>query len=251
MPRAKISSNSPNSSYDDLSEDGKKIVMALREEFERVKEDLLKELREKTTEIKTLSDEVTRLRTKVDKLEEKIDDAEAYERRDTLVFSGEAVPQVTLDENCTSIVCQLVKDKLKVQMSPTDISTAHRLGKKPSNQQQDKRNIIVKLCRRDLKRDILFACRSIRPNMYVNENLTPIRSTILYVLRRARRTCGDKIKGCSSIGGRIFAWTKPQEGTHPGLNSVRMPVNTHMELETFCSNVLNQPLTSFLATWPH
>ena len=135
-----------------------------------------------------------KLRHKVSKLEERVDDAKAFERRDTLVFFGEAMPQVSADENCTTVVRNLVKEKLKVQLLPTDISTAHRLGKTPSNQQVDRRYIIVKLCRRDLKRDILFACQNIRPNMYVNEYLTPVRLTILYVLRWAKKSHDGRIR---------------------------------------------------------
>ena len=233
MPRVRsnTASNTIDTSGEELSEDGKRIVQALREEFEKVKDDLNRELNERTNEIKALNEEVCRLRSRVNKLEEKVDDAEAYERRDTLVFSGEAIPQVSDDENCTLEVCNLVKDKLKVQILPTDISTAHRLGKKPSNQQTDRRNIIVKLCRRDLKRDILFACRIIRPNMYVNEYLTPVRSTILYVLRRAKKTHGGRIKGCNTIGGRVFAWVKTPNSTGPEGNTIRRPINTHGELE--------------------
>ena len=200
MPRARnnVTSALSESTCEELSEDGKKIVMAIREDFEKVRAELVKELSEKSAEIKTLNEEMNKLRIKVNKLEEKVDDAEAYERRDTLVFSGEAIPQASDDDNCTSIVCDLVKNKLKVKMTPTDISTAHRIGRRPQNQQADRRNIVVKLCRRDLKRDILFACRNIKPNMYVNENLTPLRSTILYVLRQAKKSHGDKVKGCST-----------------------------------------------------
>ena len=62
---------------------------------------------------------------------------------------------------------------LKINVSSTDISTAHRVDKKTSNQQVDKRNIIMKLCRRGLKGDVLRACRQLKPDFYINESLTP------------------------------------------------------------------------------
>ena len=36
------------------------------------------------------------------KLEERLEDADAYERRETLIFSGQGTPDVTAGENCTA-----------------------------------------------------------------------------------------------------------------------------------------------------
>ena len=206
------------------------------------------QLQDKTAQIEALTNEVTCLKKKINKLEEKTDDAEAYERKDVLVFSGEGIPSVEIGENCTALVCDLTEKQLKLKINNSDISTSHRVGRKPANQSIDRRNIIVKLCRRDLKNDILSACRNIKPNFYVNESLTPVRSSILYVLRQARRK-KNRLSGCSSIGGRVFAWVAPPDGQ--GERNVRIPVNTHLELLSFCEDVLNEPLSNYLQRWPH
>ena len=79
-------------------------------------------------------------------LEERHDDADAYERRDTMFISGDGVPYVTVGENCNDLVCSMVKEKFKINISSNDISTSLRTGPKPRFPQvQDKRNIIVKL----------------------------------------------------------------------------------------------------------
>ena len=92
-------------------------------------------------------------------MEEKIDDADAYERRDTIILSGNDVPSVTHGEIVSDIVCGVVRDRLKLGMDVTDISAAHRLGPKPKSQGPDRRKIIVKLCRRERKYDLITACK--------------------------------------------------------------------------------------------
>ena len=65
-------------------------------------------------------------------------------------------------------------------IKPSDISAPHRLGLKPALQSEDRRGIIiVKRCRREVKYDLMKACK------YVNESLTPTRNAILSGLRQA------------------------------------------------------------------
>jgi hypothetical protein len=149
----------------------------------------------------------------------------------------------------------LVKEKLKLNILPTDISTAHRIGRKPVNQQPDKRNIILKLCRRDIKRDLLYACRQLKPDIYINENLTPARNTILYVLRKLKRAHADKVLGCSSIDGRVYALVKTPgtaaENNTGNTRKNKIFINCHGKLIDFCSNHVNKPLSDFLESWSH
>ena len=177
----------------------------LREEFGDI-------FREKDKEISNLKLELSSLRAKMAILEERHDDADAYERRDTLLISGDGVPHVAAGENCNALVCSMVKEKLKINISPNDISTSHRTGPKPrSPQVADKRNIIVKLCRRDLKGELLSACRKCKPNFYINESLTPTRSAILYALRKAKNISPGVVAGCNSENGRVYAYVKNRD----------------------------------------
>ena len=48
----------------------------------------------------------------MDKLEIKIDDNDAYERRDTVIISGTAVPAVANNENPLELMLSLVRHKL-------------------------------------------------------------------------------------------------------------------------------------------
>lgn len=242
---------------DKLSEDGRLIVEALQEkldaiqgQLEGVKNEFLEALTSKETRIEDLECEVRTLKMKLSRVEERVDDADAYERRDTLLITGDDVPVVRDGEVCCEVVRELIKDKLKLNIAQSDISTCHRLGRKSVSQRPDKRTIALKLCRRDLKKDIISACRQLRPKMFVNESLTPIRNTIMYGLRKAKRDHPDKISGCSSIDGRVMVWIKPLNESTPGARDTRMFVNSREKLELLCSDILKVPLESLVENWP-
>ena len=233
----------------DLSEESKKIINAINlkldEKLDQIRVEFRAALAEKNAEIAALKTHFSSLQTRVEKLEEAIDDGDAYERRDTLLFSGDGVPAVSTDEIPASVVCSLVKEKLRLNLNPTDISTAHRMGRKPNTQATDRRKLVVKLCRRDLKRDILMAAKNIKPDFYVNESLTPLRSKILFALRKIRRSHPHILKGSSSIEGRVFAWIASDPGRADSPYA-RILVNSLSKLSSFCEENLNLPLSNFI-----
>ena len=220
----------------DLSEDGKRTVSAIRDDRTKMNAEFLEQLRIKTNLVDNLSEEVKVLKIKVSKLEERIEDAEAYERRDILVISGNNVPPEVPSENCVVNACSLLKNQLNLNVQPTDIST---------------QRIILKLCKRDIKSDIFKACRQLKPKIYINESLTPVRSTIMYILRRAKKNPHSKVVGCSSSGGRVFAYVKASDAAQQNARDKRVVVNTYSELQTFCEDVLKKPLANHVDRWPH
>lgn len=234
-----------------LTAEGRLIVELITSRIEKMQNEFERRMEEKSDQVAKLESQVDVLLTKVDKLEARVDDADAYERRDTIIVSGPDIPVCTVGENCINLVTMLIKDKLQLNISPSDISTAHRLGKKPIQQQQDRRSLIVKLCRRDLKNDLKFACKEKKPNLYINEDLTPIRKTIMFVLRAAKRKFPDKVSGCSSVDGKVFVWTKPPNPDIPGSRDLRISVNTRHSLEKFCTRDLSVPVSEFIDNWPH
>ena len=137
-----------------------------------------------------------------------------------------------------------------MELEPTEISTAHRLGIKPTTQTPDRRPFIMKLCRRDTKKELLRAAKeqnSASP-IYINESLTPKRSTILYTLHQVKKAHPSLVTGCTSIDGRVFAFTK---SSTPGGRNVRHLVNNHDGLVSFCGDHVKKPLETFLAEWNH
>ena len=240
------------------SKDGKALVPALvnfLNGFQTTVTKILTDMKEefvnmgkaKDEEILSLRNEVKSLRKDFFKLEEKIEENEAYERRDTLIFSGKKLPVVQNGENCSQVVCKLLADNASMVVSSTDMSVAHRLGPKPNNQTPDTRPIIVKFCRRETKVNILSSVRRAKPaNLFANESLTPTRQKIAMALRKAKRVCPSIVSGSTTIDGSIYVWTKPANPNAHGARDTKMKINTFARLEDFCTGVLHKPITDFL-----
>ena len=213
-----------------------------------MKEDFQSKIEERDTKISELSTEVKTLKEKVNKMERLTDDADAYERRDTIIISGDKIPPASLGENSSHLVQKLVKDELKITLPADGISTAHRLGRKPTNQTVDKRSFIVKLVRRDLKHEIISASKKLpkASKLFVSESLTPPRRTLFYALRKMRQA--KMIKGCNTYEGRVYAYTAPRR---PSDRDQRHLINSYEALQEFCRVHVRQPLETFLETWEH
>ena len=143
------------------SKDGKNMVPAILSvfksfedkflnNFDQLRSDFLQISKDQDNKINDLSQEINKMKRRIDTLEESIDNDNAYERRDTLVLSGNAIPLGNKDENSAAIVCKVVKDHLNIVVNPQDLSVAHRLGARPTSQSPDKRKIIAKFCRRSV-----------------------------------------------------------------------------------------------------
>ena len=122
-----------------LSSDAQLIIEYLDNEFDQKIAELVPA---KDAEIAELSTEISTLCSRVRKLESSLDDTDAYERKDTLILSGSAIPAGAPDENSHNLVRDVFKNSLQVDVSERDISTAHRLGRKRENT-ADRRSIIV------------------------------------------------------------------------------------------------------------
>ena len=231
-----------------LGEENKLIVSLLRDEIRSMKAELIELVNAKNERIEKCEGELIMLKTEVRKLKNELDDTDSYQRRETVILSGNGVPVGNNDENCKNVVCNLVKNQLKLNLKPEDISTAHRLGRKPDSQRPDKRNIIVKLCRRDLKQELIRASRTqVAPrNLYVNESLTPTRKKILFHLRQMKRAHPNIVSGCSSVEGRIYVYTKPSSSSGGSSRDLRHLVNDQEALVDFCREYIKQPLDLFL-----
>ena len=192
-------------------------------------------------------------------LQSDIDNNDQYERRDTLILSGPQVPEATAEENPKQIIHELFRRHLNLQIDPSNISIAHRLGRKPSSS-PDKRNIIFKLCRRDTVTDIMHSCRLFR-NMdgpqpfYVNASLTPLRNKIFYALRMLKKKFPHKISSCSSQNGNIAAYIPSPTSSAPGgpgrvsARGRRYLLNTRQDLDDFVINTLRVSSSDIQVNW--
>jgi len=227
---------------DDLSEDGKKIVMCLVTYFDSL-------LKDKQSDIDAMATRVDFLESRIQKFEETIDDAAAFEKRDTLILSGN-IPKVTTDENCKQIVVNLLKNRTKFVISKDDISVSHRIGAKPRRQGADVRKILFKLVRRDLKTDILNACKSAKPDFYVNESLTPVRDRIYFHLRKITKDNPAVIHHCKTFDGNVTVFLQPVNNTRGISRLPKIVVNTRSQLKEFLRRTITKTFEDLHIDWP-
>lgn len=234
----------------DLDEEQKKLFVFFEGRMTEMIKDLQVKMAAKNTKMDEMATEIVALKKKVMILEDKLEDTEAYEKRDTVVVSGSSLPDGTESEDTSDIFTSLVKDKVGVIIKPSDISVAHRLGRKTQTQGPDRRNLIVKLCRREKKHDLMKACKTVKPpNLFINESLTRTRATALYGLRQAKKKYPDKISGYSTYDGKVYAWLKPPNPTLPHAKNSKMMVNTKERFYDLCDKTLNCNPLELVDNW--
>ena len=156
---------------------------------------------EKDELIDSLSDQVTALKCTIQSLEASNDDLEQYQRRNSLRISG--IPEED-DEDCMELALKVANEKLRLDppLEVRDIDRTHRSGqRKPGKPKQ----ILVKFATYHQRRRFYEARKSIYTSgntVFVNEDLTKTRGTILWTARKAKRE--EKLKECWSSDGRIF-----------------------------------------------
>ena len=212
----------------------------IAESFDKFKTDML-EARDR--EIEDLKLTVTNFETAIQTLEDQKDNAEQYSRKDSIILTGPAVGPLTADENTRDHVVSLIQDKLKVPITHTDISTTHRLGPLRSST-PGKRNIYVKLVRRDTKKLIISSCKAKKTGqLYANESLTPLRRKLFNTLRKMKKDVPALVKGSSTLDGKVYAYTPPINGN---TRDQRHRISDWDALKDFCRQFVKQPLDSFL-----
>lgn len=230
---------------DQLSEESRALYMLITDKFESALRDLEAKLKKRDEKIDMLEQQITTLKSKNLDLCERMDDLESLERRDMLVLSDDSVPPTTAGENTARVAIDILKLKLNYELKPDDLLTAFRIGKKTINQTVDKRSIVVKLRDRDMKHDLLMSARRVKPvKLYLNENLTPGRSTLLYVLRQVKKTHPEKIDACGSYDGRIYVWLR---STLPGAKNTKVFLNSETKLQSFLEKSIGVQIHEFLS----
>lgn len=235
--------------YNKLSTNERIIVSLLSSKIDDIYKKFEAELLKRDSKIKELENEVKISKLNYVKLENKLDDLDASSKGNSLVISGTEIPIMRSNENCVTIARDLIRNQLKHSIDDAMICSAHRIGKPPSTQKPDRRNILVKMNNEEVTQDIVRASKTVKPtNIYFSENLIPKRHGILTVLRRIKRSHSDKMSGCSSIRGRVYVWIPPPRPDAPGARSTRVSVNTRSELEDFCMKSIGVSLDAFLQT---
>ena len=161
-------------------------------------------------------------------LQNQTDASNQYVRRDNFKITG--VPYRE-DENLIEVV-QSVTRHIGREIAESEISDIHRL---PNNQTDTNGSsapgIIIRVNRRRVKHEIMDKKKHLRssphrdyPNIGIYEDLTPLRSRILYALRNKKNQDGNKTyKFTWSKEGRIFCRTEQQTRSSGSGNKLPKP----------------------------
>lgn len=164
---------------------------------------------EKLADLKADNERLTRennaLKKRVSTLEAQMDASEQYSRRNSLRISG--IPE-TVNDDTDQIVLH-VAETVGVNISPSEIDRSHRLGK-PGNRQRD---ILVKFTSYRARERLMKNRRNLKTSelrgVFVNEDLTKVRSKLLFEARKCVKT--KHLLGAWSSDGRILV--KDKKGT--------------------------------------
>ena len=223
-----------------LSEEGKALIQVMTVKLEEI----IRKIDVRDEKIQNLEQDILTLNRDNRKLRERVEDIEAYGRANTFILSGTGLPESSVGENCSSVVCELVKQKLRKELSPNDISVAYRLGKKIS-QGPDKRRLLVKMSRKDTRDELVMACRTMKPvGVYLNEDLTPERANLLYIMRQAKRKCPQKVAACGSQNGQVYVWMK---APNPSAKNQKIIIGDREKLVEICEQSLGLKMSDLVS----
>ena len=241
----------------DISPVDKNLLKVLQTDIAQIREDIRKfsdiknELRELKEVLQSKDNQISRLESKVESIQAELSDShkkqdatDQYSRKDSLILSGPALPPFQAEENTMEVVQKLIMDHLSVEVHPNDISITHRLGPIKAST-PNKRNIYVKFARRNMKKEIIVKSRGRNrsANLFANESITPLRRKMYNALRAMKKNAPDVIKGCTSMEGKIFAFTPP--ATTNGRDRKHF-IEDWAALQTFCREYVKAPLDGFL-----
>ena len=220
--------------------DQAKLPVNTKEIFSVLMEFLFEIVKEKDETISEFKGRVDRLEDEVETLKLKLDESDQYNRRETIVFSGE-IPPETPNENTKEKVLKLLDEQADLKIDPREISTAHRIGN-TSSTGTGSRKIVVKFCRRDVVEEVFSACRSKKPSFYANCSLTPTRGKIFYAVRKLKTSHPNVIKSYSAARGEVAA-------QRTGQRDKKIVISSRRQLEDFATKVLNIQPDSLDINW--
>ena len=179
-----------------------KVVKCLRK---AIGDEILKEVRVLSEIVKKKEEKIIELELKANKLEMKVDELEQYSRRNSLRVTG--LPERD-GEDVTAMCTKLITDDLCCDsFSVSSIDRIHRVG--PKRQDGKSRPILIKFATYRDRALVYGARRELKKcngDVFINEDLSQMRSTMLYKLRQLKK--GRKIVDCWSADGQILVKDK-------------------------------------------
>jgi len=169
-----------------------------------------------------LKEENALLKKQLDEQAARVEDLDVYSRSDNLIIKG--LPEQSYAERATdssdasrpappsaashlaveTTVLAFCRDALKLDVSPQDISTAHRLKAGPRD---TSRPIIVRFTSRRVRENVFRAKKMLKdaplPNrVFISEQLTKSASSLFYEARKRQRE--KKLTSAWTHNGQVF-----------------------------------------------
>lgn len=164
------------------------VVSGLRDQIQAIREENVALRRENDS-----------LKIRMQKLESAADNAEQYSRRNCLRISG---VRENNNENTDELILEMTRS-MDVDLSLQEIDRSHRVGKPNPARARD---IIVKLSTFRSREKLYRARRQLKDTghagVYINEDLTKFRSSLLYTGRKLVKA--RRILGAWSTNGTIL-----------------------------------------------
>lgn len=222
---------------DQIPEFKSMVVDAVKEATDNLNEQV-RELQEENTR---LTKENQDLDKRLSQVERDNDSLEQYSRRNSIRIAG--FPEVA-NEDTDDIVLKIAQE-LDTPISPSDIDRSHRIGKivdqgrggRSTRGKQRHRDILVKFATYNARQRLFLKRKELRDmddmkHLFLNEDLTKIRSKLLYDARCLVRA--EKLKTAYAYDGRIFVRdndeTRQQIQTDADLSAFGDPKEAREEL---------------------
>ena len=187
----------------------------------------------------TPNDNLENSPAEIQELHNAVDSTNQYARRGAFTLAGKdgEIPIFSENESSKLIVIDKIHSHTGIKLEETDISIAHRLGRKPEST-EDRRPIRFRLVRRDLGPLIVSACKDRRPPIFVNPSLTPLRAKIFHELRKLKSEHGQIIKSCrATLNGEIEAYCRDSAGSTRRNGLKKHVLITKQQLDEFSADI--------------
>ena len=162
-----------------LSEEGRVIFALLMEKLDSI----VGELRGKSERLEMIEEENVKLKAKLIAMKNRLDSLETRDLCNNLKVSGPSL-STSGEGNTILATISLFKQKMQCELNPDQVISAYRVSSKSLSQATDSREIMIRFRDRRDRYDLLLACKRVKPSdLYVNDDLTPFRSNILFTLR--------------------------------------------------------------------
>ena len=182
--------------------------------FREINVQLQKEVSELRNIVEKKDSRIADLEQKINNLEMKADEQEQYSRRNSLRMSEVEEDE---NENVNQKVLDILNSKLDLE-SPVSIDNIDRIHRVVKRYPNKNRSILIKFATYEARRNIYLNRRKLysssltedaaknttpaEPKIYLNEDLTKLRSTLLWQARSLKKQ--NLISGCWSSDGTIL-----------------------------------------------